>query len=389
MPQTGCLDSRSPIPCGTSRAARSGFAGAGLLSLEAARRWDDGGVEFGQVLGALAHRGGVIVEHETLRVGVVQMVSWTSGLQINVLARRPADRRSTAERRATIRAGVGVAVASRRLLPSPDEGMDLRLGWLDALGVPHWTYPQSSQSDSGSADDGSGPTLRATYVLPPLFDSMTLLLAWPEIGSPETSLELDLPDAETVEQASVSIWDADLPTPPAPSWTRQVPAAINAGAPIAEETGAAIATPQLLHRSKHAALVLTWLSDYENVVQATVTSVARGTSADHLHRAPFPTTSSQDADIRASFGRATPTLGLVEDHVHVLITAVPGDRTTTGGPGIYEAVTTFTLPRLPANESLRLAVGWPQAGLDTVEVLLTRDIGHLQHWVIIYLTHPA
>ena len=200
---------------------------------------------FAQVLGTVAHRGGVIVEHETLRVGVVQMVSRTSGLQITVVARRPVDRRSTAERQAAIRAGDVTSGAVRRLLPSPDEGQELRLGWLDSDRRARWAYPHSSEGDSGGpAEYGPGPSLRATFVLPPLFEVMTLLLAWPEIGFPETSIELALPDAVTVAGASISIWDADLPVSRIPSWARQVTAQLDA-VPIGEESGTAIAQPRL------------------------------------------------------------------------------------------------------------------------------------------------
>jgi len=331
-----------------------------------------GGVEFAQVLGAVAHRGGVIVDHETLRVGVVQMVSRTSGLQITVVARRPADRRSTAERQAAIRAGDVTPGASRLLLPSSDEGMELRLGWLDSDRHARWEYPHSSESSSGSADGEEGPSLRATFVLPPLFEAMTLLLAWPEIGFPETSIELALPDAVTVERASVSIWDAGLPELRMPSWARQVTADLDT-VPIAEESGTVIAQPRTLRRSADAALVLTRLSAYKNVLQATITGVARGTVADQLGCQYFPPIGSSDDDLLAFFGRAKPVFGLVQDNI--LMTAAPGDGTATGGPGIYETETRFAVPRPADHQPLQLAVGWPQAGLDIVEIVLPPDIG--------------
>lgn len=328
-------------------------------------------MEVAQVLGAVAHRGGVIVEHETLRVGVVQMVSRTSGLQITVVARRPADRRSTAERQAAIRAGEVTPGSSRLLLPSPDEGMELRLGWLDSDRHARWAYPDGSESSSdGSAEDESGPSLRATFTLPPLFKAMTLLLAWPEIGFPETSIELTLPDAVTVERASVSIWDADLPKSRIPSWARHVTAELDT-VPIAEESGTVIAQPQTLHRSADSALVLTRLSAYSNVLQATVTGVARGTIADQLRHRRFPPIGSSDNDVLAFFGRARPVFGLVQDNI--LMTAAPGG-TATGGPGIYETETRFAVPRPADHQPLHFAVGWPQAGLDIVEIFLAPDI---------------
>ena len=298
-------------------------------------------MEFAQVLGTVAHRGGVIVEHETLRVGVVQMVSRTSGLQITVVARRPVDRRSTAERQAAIRAGDGTPGAARRLLPSPDEGLDLRLGWLDSGRHARWAYPHSSESESGGpAEYGPGPSLRATFMLPALFDAMTLLLAWPEIGFPETSIELALPDAVTVARDSISIWDVDLPQSRIPSWASQVTAQLDA-VPIGEEIGTAIAQPQTVHRSADAALVLTWLSVYENVLQATVTGVARGAVADRLRRLRLSSVGSLDTDLAAFFGRTRPVFGVV--HGDILMTAAPGG-TATGGPGIYETEARVALP---------------------------------------------
>ncbi len=251
--------------------------------------------------------------------------------------------------------------------------MELRLGWLDSYRHARWEYPHSSESSSGGpARDGPGPSLRATFVLPPLFEAMTLLLAWPEIGFPEISIELALPDAVTVERASLSIWDADLPESRIPSWARQVTADLD-WVPIAEETGMAIAQPQMLHRSTDAALVLTRLSAYENVLQATVTGVARGAIADQLRRPRFPKIGSPDTDVPAFFGRSTPVFGLVQDDI--LITSAPGDGTATGGPGIYEAERRFAVPRRADHQPLQLAVGWPQAGLDIVELLLVPEIG--------------
>jgi len=99
--------------------------------------------------------------------GVSHLVSRTSGLQISVLARRPAGRRSTVQSQAAVLAEGGAPRASQRLLPSPDEGMELPLGWLDSDRHARWEYPHSSQSSSGgSADDGPGPSLRATFMLP-------------------------------------------------------------------------------------------------------------------------------------------------------------------------------------------------------------------------------
>lgn len=333
-------------------------------------------MELTQILGAVAHRGGIIVERETLRVGIAQMVSRTSGLQISVVAQRPADRRSTAERQAAIRAGDAVARAPRRLLPSPDEGMELRLGWLDSGGRAQWAYPQSSMGDSGgSAGEAPGPRLRATFELPPLFGSMTLLLAWPEIGFPETSIELALPDARTVELASVSIWDADLLAPRTPSWTRQVLAAPSLDGAVAEETCTAIASPRTLLRSKDAVLVLSWLSAGDTVLRATVTGVVNGPIAERLWRAQASPPSDHQGERDSFLGRTHPVFGIVQDGT--LLVADPVAGYASGGSRLYEAENSFLLPRPAGRQPLVFAVGWSQAGLSMAQILVADERGQL------------
>ncbi|TMM35952.1 MAG: hypothetical protein E6F99_17355 [Actinobacteria bacterium] len=76
----------------------------------------------------LAHRGGLVVRRPELTVGVVRAVSRPTGLELDLLARRPPDRRSATERQADIRAGRDAPpVVPRRLLPKFDEGTD-RIG---------------------------------------------------------------------------------------------------------------------------------------------------------------------------------------------------------------------------------------------------------------------
>jgi len=143
-----------------------------------------------ETLGVLAHRGGLLVERPELSVGVVRAVSRPSGLEVELLARRPPDGRSATERQADIRAGRGVVrAAQRRLLPAFDEGMDLRAGWLDDDGRPHWEYGSRSSSSGDAAGGGRGPSLRTVLALPPLFDRVSMVLAWPEIGFPETVVD--------------------------------------------------------------------------------------------------------------------------------------------------------------------------------------------------------
>lgn len=250
--------------------------------------------------------------------------------------------------------------------------MDLRLGWLDSDRHARWAYPNGWESSSGGADGLEGPSLRGTFVLPPLFDAMTLLLAWPEIGFPETSIELVLPDAATVARASVSIWDAALPVSRKPSWSHQVTAGLDTVL-IAEERGTAMAQPRTLFRSPDAALALTRLATYENALQATIIGVVRGTVADQLGRRRHPPTGSSDEDMVAFSERSKPILGLVQDDI--LIIAAQGGSAATGGPGIYETETRYELPRPADNQPLQLVVGWPLAGLDIVEVSLALDMG--------------
>lgn len=71
------------------------------------------------------------------------------------------------------------------LLSDYDEGRDLRLGWLDSSGRPRWEYPGHSSGDSGDAADGEfGPSTQSTYLLPPQYETSTLVFAWPEIRLP-------------------------------------------------------------------------------------------------------------------------------------------------------------------------------------------------------------
>jgi hypothetical protein len=50
-----------------------------------------------------------------------------------------------------------------------------------------------------------------------LFERTALVLAWPEIGFPETVVELPLPDRATVERGTVSVWEAPVEAEPAPT----------------------------------------------------------------------------------------------------------------------------------------------------------------------------
>ncbi|MFD1047817.1 alpha/beta fold hydrolase, partial [Kibdelosporangium lantanae] len=54
-------------------------------------------------LGALAHHGGMLVERPELTVGLLTAISRTSGLEIELLARQPLDRRDPEQRKREIR----------------------------------------------------------------------------------------------------------------------------------------------------------------------------------------------------------------------------------------------------------------------------------------------
>jgi hypothetical protein len=139
-----------------------------------------------ETLGVLAHRGGLVVDRPELSVGVVHAVSRPTGLELELIARRPLDSRSAAERQADIRAGRDARPsAPRRLLPQVDEGTDLRVGWLDRDGRAHWEYGSLSSSSGDHFEGVNGPSLRTVLRFPPMFDNMSIVLAWPEIGFPE------------------------------------------------------------------------------------------------------------------------------------------------------------------------------------------------------------
>ena len=116
--------------------------------------------------------------------------------------------------------------------------------------------------------------------------------------------------------------------------------------------------------------MLSRLCVYENVLQATVTGVARGAAADQLRRSRFSSIGGSDTDLAAFLGRTRPVFGVV--HGDILMTAA-GGGTAAGGPDIYEIETRFAVPRPAGHRGLQLAVGWPGAGLNTVEIILNPD----------------
>ncbi|WP_433059887.1 hypothetical protein [Dactylosporangium sp. CS-033363] len=305
-----------------------------------------------ETLGVLAHRGGLIAEHPQLTVGVVHAVSRPTGLELELLARRPLDRRTAAERQADIRAGrTGPPPAPRRLLPAFDEGMELRVGWLDEDGRAHWEFG-SWEGSSGDFFGGSeGPSLRTRLHFPPRYSHVPVVLAWPEIGFPETVVDLPLPDRATVERGTVSIWDAPLDG-------REPPDGLTyraEDAPLDEphvEAGRVAAAPRVLNREEDAAVVLTRLTAIGDLLALEVSSVARGERARAASATAFPPRDPTRA----------PGAALAAVHSRSATWARSHTGSAAGGYETFEASTGYTVRR-PAGNTLTLLSTWPAAGL--------------------------
>jgi len=327
------------------------------------------------MLGLMAHRGGLVAVDPTLTIGVVQIVARTSGLQVEVIARRPLGR-GAEERRETIRAMVAAAVpAVRQLLPDHDEGTDLRLGWLDSSGCPHWEYPFHSSGDSGDAADGQfGPSTQSTYLLPPQYETSTLVFAWPGIGFPETTVTVPLPDQLSVGKATVSVWEAPPPASNAPTWVTST--AVSAlPRRVCDEAGMILASPQVLLRDDDAALILTRLSTHQDVLRATLTGLlARRGTADAVRAQAFPDRPPSGKALDVASRISTPMLGLISGHT--LFLGQISARETSAGPGMYETTSTWTLPNPGLAGAARLGVAWRVAGLDDTEITINLDVPH-------------
>ncbi|WP_327000265.1 hypothetical protein OHA72_34690 [Dactylosporangium sp. NBC_01737] len=305
-----------------------------------------------ETLGVPAHRGGLVVEHPELSVGIVRAVARPVGLELELVARRPLDRRSASERQADIRARRGtLPAAPRRLLPAFDEGVDLRVGWLDRGGRAHWEFASSWSSSSGDHYEGAhGPSLQAVLHLPPLFDQASLVLAWPEIGFPETVVELALPDRATVERGTVSIWDAPLHARPAPGPLHQR----IGGFPFEElavEAGRLVAGPQLLSRGVDAAVVLTRLTAIGAALSMEIVSVAKGDRAQDAGAA-------DPGQLRMHGSGAS--VAVVQDRDAIWVPSQGGS--SSGGGRTFRSTMEFVVRR-PGGGVLDLLVAWPAAGL--------------------------
>jgi hypothetical protein len=308
-------------------------------------------------LGVVAHHGGLVVERPELTVGIVRAVSRPTGLELELLARRPLDRRDATQRQADIRAGVAAPPpAPRRLLPEYDEGLDLRVGWLDADGRAHWEYGSWSSSSGDHFEGVEGPSFRTLLTFPPMFDRVSVVLAWPEIGFPETVLELPLPDRATVERDTVSIWEAPLRV-------RHPRVALNhrdgthpADSP-AVEAGRIAAAPQVLSRGGEAVVVLTSVTAAGPVLYLGVCSIAEGEQGEAAAADAFPPGPNSQ--------RPGASIAVVTGQEAHWIPEFSG--TAGGGDRMFRSEGEFIVAR-PDTDVLTLLVTWPAAGLAEVLV---------------------
>lgn len=263
--------------------------------------------------------------------------------------------------------------AVRALLPAYDEGIDLRVGWLDPFGRAHWEYPVCGSGDSGDGADGEfGPSLQVTYCLPPQFDTVTLIFAWPEIGFPETTVTLALPDQRSVEEATVAVWEAPMPTSARPSWHN---VAMTSDLPrrVRDETGVILTPPQVLLRNDDAVLLLTRLCAHEDVLRATLIALARGATADSLRAWASSERCDSSAGIEPTSRTGGPVIGLVNGNI-LDLSRFDGSEMSTGS-GAFKMSSTWSLPRPALMGPVRFGAGWQLAGLEDKEIIL--DLGKL------------
>lgn len=309
-----------------------------------------------ETLGVPAHPGGMLVERPELTVGLVRVTSSPAGLEVELIARRPPDRRTATQRQADIRNGRDVpTIAAGHLLPAFDEGMDLRFATLDEHGRARWWYPTRLASYTGGSDGRFGQSLRAVYQLPPLFDTGSFVLAWPEIGFPETVVHLTLPDRATVERDTIRIWQ----TPPPP--TSAAEAGLSHGeAPIMlseveVERGRSIAAPRLLRRAENVVVVLRRLTAAGPDLSMEIKSEVRGEMAASITAQAFPPRNDESARRRSGAAIAVV-------HGTDARWLRPHEASASGGPDAFQDISEYILQR-PYGDTLELIVGWTAAGL--------------------------
>lgn len=316
-----------------------------------------------ETLGAVAHRGGFLVKRPELAVWVVQAISRSTGLELDLVARRPLDRRTATERQRDVRHAERPAPAPRRLLPAFDEGLDLRLGTLDDAGRAHWEFPFSESSSSGDNREGrSGPWHRFVFRFPPTFDEVSLVLAWPEIGFPETVVTVVLPDRATVERATRSIWEAPV-TAVAPAEDFEHHLAPHVGMDV--DGGTVAAPQQVLHRGDDAAIVLTRVAAVDaHTLSVSLSSIARGDVANTIQVATFPpgkppSRALDQPDVARSEGPGA-SIAVVAGGKAFWVR--PNNGAFHGGDDSCAGTQDFAVPR-PHDDVLDVLVAWPLAGL--------------------------
>lgn len=331
--------------------------------------------ESSQTLGAVAHPGGFLVRRPELSVGVVRATSRVSGLEVELLARRPLDRRGATERQRDIRRVGPIAVAARKLLPTYDEGMDLRVGVLDEHGRAHWHFPDYVSGGSGDHARGeSGPTHRALFRFPAVYDEVKLVLAWPEIGFPESVVTMPLPDRSTVERATTSIWDAPVAAvPTAEPFEHHVPT-WHLNETI--EAGTTAAIPRVLHRGDGAAVVLTRLTAVgPDVLSMGLSSIAVGDaartiSAGHAFGPHRGARRETDEATRIREDGPGGSVAVVRDGRAFWLRSQSG--AFSGGGEVFSGSADLVLER-PEDDVLDLLVTWPLAGLPDARARIPLD----------------
>ncbi|MEO6082637.1 MAG: hypothetical protein ABIQ18_05980 [Umezawaea sp.] len=302
-----------------------------------------------ETVGVLAHRGGLLVDRPDVTIGVVRAVSRLDGLEIELISRVPRDR--------IVPSGPASPRAPRRLLPAYDEGVDLRLGWLDGDGRVHWEY--LVRSSSHAHHQTPYRRFHSGFVLPPMFDQVSLVLAWPEIWFPETVITLPLPDRETVERGDSTVWRPGDGVEVTEEWERR-PAAHNRDpVEIEVESGTVVAGPVVLHGAEQATVVLTRATAVGPLLALEVVRMARGETATAVSAVAFTRGAPPDPA-----SRHEEVLAVVDGSAAHALRSAGGS--TTGGPG-YTSAAEFFLPR-PATDVLDLMVSWPLAGLSEVWV---------------------
>lgn len=306
-----------------------------------------------ETLGLIGHPGGILVDHPRLRVGVVAAVSHPDRLELELLARSP-----------HVADTVVDPPAPRVLLPRYDEGLNLRVAWLDADGKAHWEY--------GSTDIGSGPAFKGTVLqtnlrLPPTFDALRIVLAWPEIGFPEAVVTLPLPSRAAVERAAASVWTAPVDTEPLPENLEEKPFP-RQPLDVDTETGLVLAGPRVLHRGDDAVVVLTRLTLVGQALSMEVSSVARGrwggaATMTAMYRPGGPRSGPRGPRERGHGA----SVALLEGDALSWLIATRAEA--SGGDDSFSGRAEYTVER-PESDFLELVLGWPEAELPDVVVRL-------------------